>query len=345
MGRCRECGKESIDISNIIGACKTCIIKKPYLIDNVESIRRKARRDFLLPETPPEDGVLCKFCINNCYILEGKRGYCGVRENCKGRIKGGTRTARLRWYYDPIPTNCVSAWVCEATKKDRGKVNLAVFYEGCSFDCLFCQNWHFREEWKYTHTTGVNELLKAVHHRVACICFFGGDPSPSIVHSILVGREAIKNEVKVCWETNGAFGPHFTSAIAGILLEGKGCIKFDIKAFSEPIQITLCGASNKNTFKNLKLIYEKTSSRKDPPPLVVSTLMVPGYVDEEEVYYIASSIKNIDPHIPYSLLAFYPAYLLKDLPPTSRAQAEKCYNSAISAGLKRVHIGNIHLLW
>lgn len=345
MGKCGGCGRESIFISTVIGYCKFCILKNPALVEGFEEKRRRWRNEFSLPEVPPENGVRCRFCINECRISEGGIGYCGVRRNEGGRIVGGTVKARLRWYYDPIPTNCVSAWVCSATKMDRGKVNLAVFYEGCSFDCAFCQNWHFREEWKYTEEMDVEGLLSAVHRRVSCICFFGGDPSPSIVHSILVGRRAVESGVKVCWETNGAFNPSFANAIAELLLEGGGCIKFDLKAFSEPIQKALCGTSNRNTLENIRLIYERTHTRKEPPPIVISTLLVPGYVDEDEVYKIASFIRDIDPDIPYSLLAFYPAFILMDLPPTPREQAERCYKSALDAGLKRIHIGNIHLLW
>jgi pyruvate formate lyase activating enzyme len=48
--------------------------------------------------------------------------------------------------------------------------------------------------------------------------------------------------------------------------------------------------------------------------------------------------------MPYSLLAFYPQFLMKDLPTTSLAHAREALEAARAAGLRRVHIGNIHLL-
>ena len=77
----------------------------------------------------------------------------------------------------------------------------------------------------------------------------------------------------------------------------------------------------------------------------MSTCLVPGYVDPEEVGGIASALAALDPTIPYSLLAFHPAYLLDDLPATARSHAEACLTAAQSAGLSRVRIGNRHLLW
>ena len=79
------------------------------------------------------------------------------------------------------------------------------------------------------------------------------------------------------------------------------------------------------------------------PVLTASTLLVPGYVDEEEVEQIAKFIAEINPAIPYSLLAFYPCYVIDDLPTTSRKLAYKCYERA-KKHLENVRIGNVHLL-
>ncbi len=80
------------------------------------------------------------------------------------------------------------------------------------------------------------------------------------------------------------------------------------------------------------------------PFLTSTTLLVPGYVDEAEVRGIARFIASINPEIPYSLLAFHPDYKMTDLPASSRKQAQECLDAARRAGLKRVRVGNIHLL-
>ena len=83
----------------------------------------------------------------------------------------------------------------------------------------------------------------------------------------------------------------------------------------------------------------------DPPLLIASTLMVPGYIDGREVEHIARFIASLDPEIPYSLLAFHPEYRMTDLAATSREQARECLDAARQAGLRRVRGGNMHLLW
>ena len=77
---------------------------------------------------------------------------------------------------------------------------------------------------------------------------------------------------------------------------------------------------------------------------MASTLLVSGYVDQEEVAGIAALISSLDPDIPYVLLAFHPDFLMTDLPATSKRQAMECLEAAKAAGLNRVRLGNIHLL-
>jgi pyruvate formate lyase activating enzyme len=84
--------------------------------------------------------------------------------------------------------------------------------------------------------------------------------------------------------------------------------------------------------------------RREPPLLIASTLLVPGYVDEIEVAAVASYLAGLDPEIPFSLLGFYPQFYLIDLPTTSRSHALRCKQTAERAGLKRVNIGNVNLL-
>jgi pyruvate formate lyase activating enzyme len=67
-------------------------------------------------------------------------------------------------------------------------------------------------------------------------------------------------------------------------------------------------------------------------------------VDAEEVASIAGFIADLNPEIPYALLAFHPHFEMIDLPPTSRSHAEAAHQAARSAGLSNVRIGNLHLL-
>jgi pyruvate formate lyase activating enzyme len=127
-------------------------------------------------------------------------------------------------------------------------------------------------------------------------------------------------------------------------LTSGGCLKFDLKAWDEGLHQALCGVSNQRTLENFRLAASLTRERRTPPPLVASTLLVPGYVDSQEVSRIARFIASLDPAIPYSLLAFCPQFYMADLPTTSHRHAQECLEAARAEGLERVRLGNLHLL-
>jgi pyruvate formate lyase activating enzyme len=240
----------------------------------------------------------------------------------------------------------VADWVC-AGSSDFGYKNLAVFYQACNFDCSFCQNWHFRESLPGRRIPA-EELAGKVDENTSCICFFGGDPTAQLPHSLLASQIAREwnqgKPLRVCWETNGSMNPQFLDRMLEISWESGGCIKFDLKSWSENLNIALCGVTNKQTLENFASAAACFDRRPVPPLLIASTLLVPGYVDLFEVEKLAGFIARLNPSIPYSLLAFHPEFMMKDLPATSVSHAQEAKKVALRAGLKNVRIGNVHLL-
>jgi pyruvate formate lyase activating enzyme len=157
--------------------------------------------------------------------------------------------------------------------------------------------------------------------------------------------EARKGKIlRICWETNGSMNQALLEEMIELSLSSGGCIKFDLKAWDENLHFALTGATNKRTIENFSRVGEKIRVRPGPPLLIASTLLVPGYVDEEEVKSLAKFISSISPDIPYSLLAFHPHFYMSDMPLTQKAIAQRCLEAAREVGLTNVRIGNLHLL-
>ncbi len=350
---CLSCGAESNEISGALALCSSCIRAGGELVERcIEGAHKKARFTYGLPPLPPRTagGRTCRICGNECVLGEGERGYCGLRVVRDGKLlhlSGMARCGIAEYYNDPLPTNCVADWVCRGSR-DRGRNNLAVFLGACTFDCLFCQNSQFR---MLTACLGPvvtsRELAEAAGESTACICHFGGDPSPQMPVALRASELALQRQegmVRICWETNGSMHPGLLRRALDLSLKSDGCVKFDLKAFDPTLHRALCGVSNARTLENFAYAASRIAERPDPPPVVASTLLVPGYVDADEVGRIAAFIAALDACIPYSLLAFHPRHAMRDLPVTSRRRAEECRDAALAAGLTRVHIGNLHLL-
>lgn len=366
MSSCRYCSRTDQIFSPRLGYCASCI--RAHFAEvwpQIEALHQESRRAFGLPLRPPQDpqGKSCTLCFHACRIPEGGHGFCGARRVADGKLLGGGPAgAGVSYYYDPLPTNCVADWFCPGGTglgypkyacmdgPERGYVNLAVFYHACNFNCLFCQNWSFKKVTLRGEKVSAEELAGAVKPRTACICYFGGDPTPQLPHALATARLALAaaakagRHLRICWETNGAMQERWLKPLVASSLENGGIIKFDLKAFSEEVHKALCGVSNAQTLKNFALLAARLGERPEVPLLCASTLMVPGYVDLEEIHGLARFIARLNPDLPYSLLAFYPQFYLTDLPVTSRDFALAARKVALEAGVKRVNLGNIHLL-
>jgi pyruvate formate lyase activating enzyme len=259
-------------------------------------------------------------------------------------LAGIPKSGLLHWYRDPLPTNCVADWVCRGSQQ-VGSHNLAVFYASCTLNCLGCQNWQFREA-APALSPGMSaaELANMANSSTFCVCFFGGDPASQMPHALATAQQLAKKGVVVCWETAGTSHPKLLDRAVDLSLSSGGCIKFDLKAYNEALHIVLTGGSNRQTLENFARTARRFRERLDPPLVIASTLLVPGYLDAEEVGLISKFIAEVDRRIPYALLAFAPHFYMQDLPRTSARHALQAERAARAAGLLDVRIGNRHLL-
>ena len=362
---CGICGEPKELISRALGICTGCIRERPReALPYIREAHRKARARHGLPAEPPrtDGGVECGLCSNRCLIGEGEKGYCGLRWNEGGlRSRVGPSVGLLYAYLDPHVTNCSSAWFCPGGTgagyptyanlpgPEIGFYNLAVFFYGCNFDCLFCQNASHKD----LDGGGVVEAEAfakqiADNPRVSCVCFFGGSPEPQLPFSVGASRRALQlakeRPLRVCFEWNGCGDPSLVREAAELALESGGNLKFDLKCFTPSLSLALSGVENKQAYRNFARIAEEYyPERPEAPLLTATTLLVPGHVDGNEVSDISSFISALDRTIPYSLLIFHPRHMMSDMPVTPLRQAAECYRAA-RRHLERVHVGNLHLL-
>jgi pyruvate formate lyase activating enzyme len=202
---------------------------------------------------------------------------------------------------------------------------------------------------KLSPLISAQELASKVNDKVTCICYFGGTPDPQLLHAIETSKLALEMKkddiLRICLESNGNSNWNFLKKFAKISFKSGGNIKFDLKfPRNSPLGIAITGVSNERSYENFKKLAKLHRKRPEVPFLTASTLLVPGYVTEEEVREISRFIASLDKTIPYSLLAFYPHFMMDDLPLTTKRLAENCLRIAKEEGLEKIRIGNIHLL-
>lgn len=366
MGSCRVCGAKGPHVSEAIRVCRDCLVREPdRSMRVVIESHKESRLPFRLPGVPPRSGgVKCVICSSECALGEGEVGYCGIRWAEGGRLKSlvGPDEALLHYYLDPHVTNCCNAWFCPGgcgtgyprysytRGPETGYYNLALFFYGCDFNCLFCQNWEHKLL-KNARRVRVEELVGYTLSKpeVSCWCWFGGSPEPQLPFAVKASRAVLEAKprnriLRICYEWNGTGNPGLVRRALEDVVESGGNVKFDLKAYNNALHVALTGQDNKPVLRNFELVYDLFwERRRDPPVLGATTLLVPYYVNEEEVESIARFIASLDPEIPYNLLVFHPDYLMSDSVVTPVDQARRAYLAA-RKHLKRVNVSNLHLL-
>ncbi|MBU7025869.1 MAG: radical SAM protein [Theionarchaea archaeon] len=111
----------------------------------------------------------------------------------------------------------------------------------------------------------------------------------------------------------------------------------DIKAFNDKVHKELTGVSNER-------ILEVPQKIKDLGfVLEVLSLYIPQWVETDQIQKIAELLVKIDPEIPFTILAYFPAYKMTVRSPTFDEMAD-AYDAAKKVGLQNVKIGNLGVL-
>lgn len=73
----------------------------------------------------------------------------------------------------------------------------------------------------------------------------------------------------------------------------------------------------------------------------MTTFIIPGLNDgEQDLHDITGFVKSIGPEVPWHVTQFYPAYKLRDRPPTPPATIRRAREIGLAQGLRYVYEGN-----
>ena len=145
----------------------------------------------------------------------------------------------------------------------------------------------------------------------------------------------IKTQTKlwVLIETNGY----------GLTPQNLDCLKksgvdafwLDIKAFDGKTHQWLTGCANDRILKLPQEIIRRGFV------LEVLSLYIPAVVETDDLESIARILVATDSEIPFTILAFFPEYRMKDFARPSVAQMVEAYQRVKSTGLKHIRLGNL----
>ncbi|MBY9007970.1 MAG: radical SAM protein [Candidatus Lokiarchaeota archaeon] len=223
------------------------VSKKKSFLDLLETIANKYLED-------------CIFCERKCKInrRDGKKGYCLI----------------------PADSYVSSAFLHygeESVLVPSG----TIFFQGCNFGCVFCQNYDISQTWK--GKKGLSEVARRVDpqdlaniaekltkENALNINYVGGDPIPNI-HTIIASLKYQTSNICQLWNSNF----YLTEKSLDLLVD---IIDFWLPDFKFSNECGLKYSGVKNYFnivsRNLKRIYNKGSGE-----IIIRHLVLPNHIE------------------------------------------------------------------
>ncbi|MDI6859206.1 MAG: radical SAM protein [Methanocellales archaeon] len=261
----------------------------------------------------------CKLCEWRCGVnrLEGERGVCGIT----------------------IPE------VASSMLHPAPPASYDAFLVGCSFRCLFCQNWRISnypdnpasgsiegyyppKEWA---ELAVHSLRSFSAKMIGAdrLFFTGGEPTCSLpwVEEVVKEARRIDASTKVNYDTNG----FLTMESLKRVLRFSTSITFDIKAYNEDTFRALTGAPVEPVLRNAEYVGKRARDK-----LYEFRIMVIPGIHEKEIPALCEFIASIDLSLPTCFLAFRPNFIMDSHKGATRELMEFCVDMARKRGLENV---------
>ena len=276
--------------------------------------------------------VQCNLCAHRCKINEGKKGICLVRENRDGTLYTLVYGRTISQHVDPIEKKPLFNFY-------PGTTAYSIATVGCNFKCQFCQNWEISQMVRDEHLIMGNEaspesiVENAKKYGSKSIAYTYTEPTIFFEYAYDTAKLAHEVDIKNVFVTNGYMTEEAIKKIEPYL----DAANVDLKSFSDDFYRKLCGAKLQPVLDALKLM------KKLGIWVEVTTLIIPTLNDSsEELREIAKFIVNeLGEGTPWHISRFYPAYNLRDKPPTPIETIHKAREIGLNEGLKYVYEGNV----
>lgn len=289
-------------------------------------------KEAMLYEKIGDKKVECNLCAHRCKISEGKKGICLVRENRDGTLYTLVYGRTISQHVDPIEKKPLFNFY-------PGTTAYSIATVGCNFKCQFCQNWEISQMVRDEHLIMGNEaspeliVENAKKYGSKSIAYTYTEPTIFFEYAYDTAKLAHEVDIKNVFVTNGYMTEEAIKKIEPYL----DAANVDLKSFSDDFYRKLCGAKLQPVLDALKLM------KKLGIWVEVTTLIIPTLNDSsEELREIAKFIVNeLGEETPWHISRFYPAYKLRDIPPTPIETIHKAREIGLNEGLKYVYEGNV----
>ena len=166
-----------------------------------------------------------------------------------------------------------------------------IYNHGCNFNCTWC-SYKLKNGNKPKKFLNIDQIKKILSNLdIERVHFLGGEPT--IYSGLAEIVDFAKNELGIYTKIGHSNGSR-------MLPQGIDAASISIKTISEKIHIEHTGVSNAPVLRNFAEAYDRGIA------LDASSVLIPGFIDCDEIEKIAQFIADISPSIPYHIVGYLP---------------------------------------
>lgn len=274
--------------------------------------------------------VNCVLCPRRCVIADGKRGFCGVRENKKGILYSLVYAKPCSLHVDPIEKKPLFHFL-------PGSKAFSLATVGCNLKCKFCQNWQISqaspEDVQVMSLSPEEVIQKAKESGSPVIAYTYTEPTIYYEYMFDIAKLARKAGIKNVMHSAGYINEEPLRQLCPYL----DAANIDLKGFNNRFYTEVTLGQVEDILRTLRIL------REEGVWIEITNLILPGLNDDPaEIKKMCEWIRdNLGPATPLHFSRFWPMYKLINLSPTPIETLEMARKIAQEAGLKYVYIGNV----
>ncbi len=282
-------------------------------------------KEALFYETFSDNKVKCLLCPQGCIIPPEKSGFCGVRQNQKGKLYSLIYAQITSLALDPIEKKPLYHY-------HPGEYILSLGTRGCNLACLFCQNWTISQtpDAPLEHISSEEIIQQAKRYKSFGIAYTYNEPfiwyEFVLDTAILAKAEGLDNVLV----TNGYINPEPLDKILPYI----DAMNIDFKSIENEFYQKFCKGTLEPVLATIK------RAAKDCH-IELTNLIIPSLNDRKEnfIRLVDWIYENLGPEIPLHFSRYFPCYKM-DLPPTPLATLKRAEEVARKK-LRYVYLGNV----
>jgi pyruvate formate lyase activating enzyme len=267
--------------------------------------------------------VHCHLCPQECVINEGRKGFCGVRENHEGALYSDIYERILAANLDPIEKKPLYHF-------HPGRTIFSIGTRGCNQRCDFCQNWQMIEtETPGTYMNSDEVADMADRGGSIGVAYTYNEPMMWYEFVLECARKVRDRGLVNVLVTNGSVNPEPLEELLPLI----DAMNIDVKSMDPAFYRKICKSK-------LEPVLETARRAKRDCHVEITNLVIPTLNDSDELMgELIDFVAELGRDTPLHLSAYYPCYKMT-IEPTPVSTLNRAYDLA-KEKLDFVYVGNV----